>query len=83
MIWVSKAKYEGDYRVHVEFNDGRAGIVDLADAILNDSREIFRPLRNPAYFKRFRVAMDTLVWENEADIAPEFLYDNLQETVPA
>jgi len=26
--------------------------------------------------------MDTLVWENEADLAPEFLYEHLQETVP-
>jgi len=41
MIWVSKAKYEGDYRVPVEFNDGGAGIVDLGETILNDPREIF------------------------------------------
>jgi hypothetical protein len=82
MIWVSKAKYESDYRVHIEFNDGRTGIVDLGDTILNDQRRIFRPLRDPDYFKRFKVAMDTLVWENEADFAPEFLYEHLQETVP-
>lgn len=83
MIWVIKAKYEGDYRVFVEFNDGRAGIVDLRQAILNDQREIFRPLRNPDYFRRFRVDMDTLVWDNGADFAPEFLYEHLQEAVPA
>jgi len=82
MIWVAKATYKGDYRVHVTFNDGRAGIVDLADTILNDPRDIFRPLRDPAYFKRFKVAMDTLVWENEADLAPELLYEHLQETGP-
>jgi len=83
MIWVSKAKYDGDYRVKVEFSDGKKGMVDLRDAILNDPRDIFRPLRDPAYFRRFRVAMDTLVWENEADFAPEFLYEHMQETVAA
>jgi len=81
MIWVTNAKYEGGYRVRVEFNDGRKGIVGLGDTIRNDQREIFRPLRDPDYFKRFRVAMDTLVWENEADIAPEFLYENMRETI--
>jgi len=81
MIWVTTAKYAGGHRVLVEFNDGRAGIVDLREAILNDPRAIFRPLRNPDYFKRFKVDMDTLVWDNGADFAPEFLYAHLQEAV--
>ncbi len=38
MIWVTKAKYDGDYRVLMEFNDGRTDIVDLSDTILNGQR---------------------------------------------
>lgn len=46
--------------------------------IFTDSRPIFVPLRSPEYFKRFKVEMDTLVWENELDFAPKFLYEQVQ-----
>jgi len=75
MIWVVDASYDGDYRISIEFNDGRKGIVDLQETIFNDSRPIFVPLREKEFFRRFRVEMDTVVWDNGLDLAPEFLYD--------
>ena len=43
---------------------------------------IFEPLRNPAVFSQFQIHPEfhTLVWPNGADIAPEFLHDNLRVT---
>jgi ribosomal protein L31E len=37
---------------------------------------MFAPLKDPARFKAFRVdpELETVVWENGADFAPEFLY---------
>lgn len=75
MVWVIGASYDGDYRICVEFNDGRKGIVDLRETIFNDPRPIFIPLRETDFFRRFRVEMDTVVWDNGLDLAPEFLYD--------
>jgi uncharacterized protein DUF2442 len=75
MIWVVGAHYDGDYRICLEFNDGVKGIVDLQETIFTDTRPIFAALREKELFRRFRVALDTLVWDNGLDLAPEFLYD--------
>ena len=42
--------------------------------------DVFRPLRDHSYFKRFRVhpELHTLVWPNAADFAPEFLYEKMK-----
>jgi Protein of unknown function (DUF2442) len=62
------------YVVHVNFEDGVAADVDLS--YLLDYGGVFEPLRDPAYFRRLRADREagTIVWPNEADIAPETLY---------
>jgi hypothetical protein len=42
---------------------------------------MFEPLRELSVFKRFVVSevLHTVCWENEADLAPEFLYDKMAE----
>jgi Protein of unknown function (DUF2442) len=79
LIQVEEARYLGAYRVWLRFSDGREGDVDLADALVGP---VFEPLRDPAYFGRFAVD-ETLVWENGADFAPEFLYERLSVPSPA
>ena len=78
MLWITKAVYCQDYKIDLHFNDGKNGIVDLRDTILQDKRPIFQKLRDREHFKKFKVDMDTLVWENGLDLAPEFLYDLLR-----
>ena len=74
IVWVTNARLAGDYRLWLEFNDGTRGEVDLESRLYG---EVFEPLKNPEYFARFRVdpEIDTVVWPNGADFAPEFLYD--------
>lgn len=62
------------YSVHVRFQDGLTADVDLS--YLLDYGGVFGPLRNLAYFRRLRIDDDsaTIIWPNEADIAPETLY---------
>lgn len=79
-IWVTTANHISNFKIRLWFNDGKEGIIDLQRTIFTDSRPIFAPLRNPEYFRRFKVEMDTLVWENELDLAPEFLYEQVQTT---
>jgi len=47
--------------------------VDLAQDL---EGEVFGPLRDKRRFRRFRVdpELETVVWENGAGLAPEFLY---------
>src|SRR4030095_14212191 len=40
---VIEARYLGDYKVWLEFNDGRKGVVDLADELYGDAQH---PLRD-------------------------------------
>jgi hypothetical protein len=73
MVWVTKAEHVEGFKLLVTFNDGVAGIVDLRGLIFNDTRDVLRQLRNEECFRRFKVALDTVVWENGLDLAPEYL----------
>ncbi len=63
-----------DHVVHVRFEDGLAANVDLS--YLLDYGGVFEPLREIDYFRACRADPEagTIVWPNEADIAPETLY---------
>jgi Protein of unknown function (DUF2442) len=69
------------YEVHLRFADGLAADVDLS--YLVGSGPVFEPLRDIDFFRRLRVTefRDTIEWPNEADIAPETLYDHVQRAV--
>jgi hypothetical protein len=76
MLEVVNARYEGGYTVWVEFNDGAAGLVDLSDVLWGP---MFDPLKDQNRFRRFEVSpiFHTLVWDNDADLAPEYLRERL------
>ena len=73
MVQVLEARYRGEHRVWLRFDDGLDGAVDLAGEL---EGEVFEPLRDPAYFARFLVD-ETLLWPNGADFAPEFLHERV------
>jgi hypothetical protein len=69
------------YEVHLRFADGLAADVDLS--YLLDYGPVFEPLRDVEYFRKLRIEEggSTIEWPNEADIAPETLYDHVQRAV--
>jgi hypothetical protein len=77
------AKLAEGYVVHVRFEDGLAADVDLS--YLLDYGGVFEPLGDPAYFRQLRADAEagTIVWPNEADIAPETLYGHAQRRAAA
>lgn len=77
MIWVTKARYISDYKIDVSLSNGLRGTLDLHDLLFADHRPLFQELRALERFKDFRVAMDTIVWGNGADLAPEFICELL------
>ena len=76
ILHVVEATYERDYVIHVKFNDGADGFVDLADELYG---EMFAPLKDMHRFRTFKVdpELQTIVWDNGADLAPEFLHERL------
>ena len=74
---LEEAEYKGDYRIRLRFADGVEGEVDLGDELWG---EVFQPLQDQARFAEFRLDEDleTIVWPNGADLAPEFLYQLLR-----
>jgi hypothetical protein len=75
LLCVIKASHCGDYKLLLTFNSGETRFADLEKTLMNETRQIFFPLRDKEYFRKFTVRFNTVAWENEADFAPEFLYD--------
>ena len=77
ILHVTEIKYLREYTLYVRFNDGAAGEVDLTAEL---EGEVFGSLKDIALFKTAKVdpLMQTVVWSNGADLAPEFLYDQLR-----
>ncbi len=72
-IFVEEARYLEDYKIELKFNDGKKGIVDLQSELYGT---MFEPLKDKSIFSKVKVDEDleTIAWENGADLAPEFLY---------
>jgi hypothetical protein len=77
ILHVVEAKYQHDYVIWLKFNDGAEGEVDLRNEL---DGEVFGPLKDSALFKSFKAdpVLGTIAWDNGADIAPEFLYENMK-----
>lgn len=76
-----EAVQRDDYVVHLRFADGLAADVDLS--YLLDYGGVFEPLRDIEFFRKLSIddGGNTIEWPNEADIAPETLYDHVQRAV--
>ena len=77
---VTRAKYEGGFRIHLTLNDSLQGTLDLQSWL---EGPVFEPLKDPNYFQRFFVDGGTVVWPNGADIAPEALYEAVKHATAA
>jgi len=73
MLSIIKASYQNEYKISLEFNDKRKGVVDLKDFILNGKIKPFKKLSEIEKFKQFELDY-TIKWSDELDLAPEYLY---------
>jgi len=77
MIHVINAEIKDDYRIKVEFNNGKTGIINFEKILAEDHREAVRELLDKKMFKTVKVNLNTLCWDNEVDFAPEYLYNQM------
>jgi Protein of unknown function (DUF2442) len=80
ILHVVRAEYVCGHKVHLWFDDGTDGVIDLAGRLRGP---VFEPLQDVDYFKQFRLEGHTLAWENGADFAPEYLHDLAHSEAPA
>lgn len=74
MHFVKDVAYVSEYKLLLTFENGVVKLVDTEPYL---DGEIFEPLKDIDYFKTVRVSpdIDTIVWENDADVSPDFLYE--------
>ena len=81
ILHILEAKVCGPHSLRLTFSDGtrkRVNLLSLLDG------PIFEPLHDPTYFARVVIdpVAGTVVWPNEADFAPEALYELEAEEEP-
>ena len=76
ILHVLEARYLHDFVIWFRFNDGSTGEVNLEKEL---DGEVFGSLKDIEAFKKFRIdpEINTIVWENGADFAPEFLREKI------
>lgn len=82
MVCVQRAKYAGQHKIWLRFNDGKEGTIDLSD--IPERFQAAKPLKDERVFAAFVLdEWPTLAWECGFDLAPEFLYERLTGKRPA
>ena len=78
LIDIVKVKVVNGYRLHLEFEDGVQGDVDISKLV--PFKGVFEPLNNYDFFSKVSVNSDigTICWENGADLSPAYLRENIQ-----
>jgi Protein of unknown function (DUF2442) len=73
VVHVTAVEAREGHRLYLRFEDGLAGELNFTS---ESWRGVFAPLADPAYFARVELdrELGTIVWPNDADIAPETLY---------
>ena len=74
MLSVQKAEYVDAYKIQILFNNGKIGTANLEETLFNDKRAVFLKLKDKYHFKAFKVDHSTVVWSDELDLAPEYLF---------
>ena len=77
---VVEVKHLKDYTLWLRFQDGLSGTVDLGAELWGP---MFEPLKDTALFAQAIVhpELETVTWPNGVDLAPEFLYEAVQQHV--
>ena len=70
----------GGYRLHVEFDDGTAGEIELADRLFGP---VFEPLRDRNEFNKVMVdEFGAIAWPCGERLAPDAIYQRLTAVMP-
>ena len=72
MSRISKVKVLPGYRLHLKFDDGASGTVDVSE---NVGKGVFGAWRDPQFFEQVAIgSAGELVWGEKIDLCPDALY---------
>lgn len=73
ILHITKVSYLTDYKLSVSFNNGESGVADLSSMV---NQGIFKTLQPQEKFAQAVLdeALETVVWPNGLDLAPEFVF---------
>ncbi|NET42883.1 DUF2442 domain-containing protein [Okeania sp. SIO2B3] len=71
---IIEVNHQENYLLHLKFEDGKEGIVDISQLIKFTG--IFAKLQDINYFKTVKLNPEwgAIYWENGADLDPDVLY---------
>ena len=61
-----------DFTLEIAFDNGEEGVLDMKPYL---DFGVFQKIADYEHFKRVRVAFDTLEWDCDVDLDPEFVYN--------
>jgi hypothetical protein len=67
------------FRLQVRFNDGIAGIVEMAEFISSDAAGVFAALRDEEVFRQVKLNLGAVSWPGELDLAPDAMHQAIKE----
>jgi hypothetical protein len=71
---VAHVKVLSGFRLHVRFNDGTEGNVELSDFVHSGSAGIFAALRDATLFAQARIESGAVTWPGGLDLAPDAMH---------
>lgn len=75
---VTNAACLKDYFVHLEFEDGTKGVIDLSKIVRE--WDAFSPLKDKKLFCKMKIdeRFHTIEWPNGTDLSPKVLYEKIK-----
>lgn len=81
MPWrVAAVEAKGGYVLHVRFNDGLEGRVDLRALVHSEDAGVFAVLADERLFSQAHVAHGAVTWPGELDLAPDAMYHAIKSS---
>ena len=77
---VTKVLPREDFTLAIVFDNGEEGILDMRPHL---GFGVFQRIADYEHFKRVRVVFDTIEWDSEVDLDPEFVYAKSKITTHA
>lgn len=75
---VAAVRVLSGFRLHVRFNDGLEGEIDMAREVHAADAGVFAELADPDRFAQARIEFGAVTWPGEIDLAPDAMHTEIK-----